>query len=258
MKTRTLYLLFFCSISSALAAPANNTLPRCHLTDDGVPLAQEVTGPMGDICDNTATVELGKCEPPKSGEEAKARSEATDEKLTAADVLARLIFSESLSTGYWRQKCESPSAPALMTSIAWGILNRVPSKQRSQTSAYYNVIFKPEQFRTSFSGKKADPFAVAFLCPLHASDYLKTTSDPKGAPELFSEALKTADSVLAEFKKNGIPAHYRGLTNFFYPRSEFFGEMRPSWAPNPDPTKNQGYVPLLGSVNPCVEFYRLH
>jgi hypothetical protein len=191
------------------------------------------------------------------------RKEAEKAKLSEAEVLARLIFSETLSSGYWRQLCKAPSTEALFTSVGWGIVNRVKKARGSQ--AYFDTVFAPGQFRTSFSsakkeidgfnGKITNPFAVAFLCPHRAQKYLNHSSQQPSAIILFEKALGVAKQIT---EASEIPAKYRGITNFFYPKSEFFGEMRPSWAKNAVATKNQGYRDLLGTDKPCVEFYSLN
>jgi hypothetical protein len=153
-----------------------------------------------------------------------------------------------------------------MTSIGWGILNRVSrqlsgraSGNRGSAKPYYDVIFARGQFRTSFSGKKKDPnpFATAFLCPHKARDYSKGTPKSASADSVFGQAEKIADQLIKGFEANGIPEKYKGITNFFYPHSEFFGEKRPTWARNQNPVQNKGYIDLGWPGKPCVEFYAL-
>jgi hypothetical protein len=208
--------------------------------------------------------ELGACKPASSSEEAQARREAEKANLSDAEVLARLIYSESLSSGYWRGRCSSAADDALLTGIGWGILNRV--KKAGGGDAVYNTVFAKNQFRTSFSsaqkevaglGKITNPFAVSFLCPLRAQTYLDKGEKKTSADSLWNKTESIAGKILNTFKSDGIPAHYRGITNFFYPKSEFFGEMRPPWAKDPVPRKNKGYRDLLDVENPCVEFYSL-
>lgn len=211
--------------------------------------------------------ELGGCMPSASGfasEEARARHEAEKAKLKTADILARLIYSEALSSGYWRGVCRAKSDDALFEMIGWGIMNRV---RKAGPDAYYGIIFAKNQFRTSFSsarrpiagfqGKVVNPFAIAFLCPLRAKDYLGHTPSKPPAEALYTKARDIAGKIIRTYSEDGIPTPYRGITNFFYPRSEFFGEMRPPWAKNSEPAKNKGYLNLLDVTNPCVEFYRL-
>lgn len=199
--------------------------------------------------------ELQNCKPQGPEFEANALRAAKAAKLTNSEVLARLIYAESLSTGFWKGRCKANSAQDIFTTIGWGIMNRV---QKSRSSdPYYATIFAKSQFGTSFyaTPAKDNPFSRAFLCPLSAKDYLPKSFS---ADELFAQAQKTADDIIGEYgESKTIPAGYKGITNFFYPRSEFYGELRPGWAPNTDPTKNKGYLNLMKSENPCVEYYRL-
>jgi hypothetical protein len=203
--------------------------------------------------------ELGRCIPQKDSfngtEETYARREAEKARLSDHEVLARLIFSESLSTGYWRRQCNAPSDKLIMETIGWGIMNRV-EKFKQNSDPYYDVVFQKNQFRTSFSTKKNNPFAASFLCPLKAQDYLDRAGTNASALDLYREAKSISKKIVDQFKTHGIPLSFRGITNFFYPKSEFFGELRPSWAKNSIPEKNLGYLDLLKSRAPCVEFYK--
>lgn len=211
-----------------------------------------------------SVVELGGCVPEgKTGTaEPRVRGLAESNNLSRVDVLARLIFAESLSTGYWKGRCQFSSPDALMESIGWGIMNRV-NKIKSAPDPYYDVVFAKGQFGTSFSAgteERRNPFAKAFLCPHAASEYLSGASISAKAPELFEKARELAHRIIEEYSANGIPARYQRISNFFYPRSEWYGEMRPNWARNSDPTKNRGYLNLAGTTGnqaPCAEFYRL-
>lgn len=201
---------------------------------------------------------LENCTPPATAEESQARQQAESAGLSKEELLARLIYSESLSTGYWNQKCLAESRDAIMKSIGWGIMNRVKDKASTSLSTYMDVIFGKNQFRTSFSGKKVNPFAKAFLCPLGADVYLKTAVVKTSAAELYKKAGEIAEAIVQEYESSGIPAKYKDITNFFYPESEFFGEMRPKWAPNKNALQNKGYVDTVGAESkPCVESYRL-
>lgn len=201
---------------------------------------------------------LGNCKPASRTEEATARKFAEQAALSKEELLARLIYSEALSTGYWNRRCHANSAQDLFTTIGWGIMNRVKTKSVSSLDAYSDVIFAEKQFSTSFSGKKANPFAAAFLCPLESQKYLDKSKSKGVAQDLFKQVSAVSRDIIRDFESSGIPEKYRGITNFFYPHSEYFGELRPAWAKNKDPKKNRGYINLLGAKsNPCAEFYRL-
>lgn len=183
------------------------------------------------------------------------RFAAVKANLSPNEILARLIFSEALSTGYWKERCTADSEDDIMILIGWGVLNRLKAKT---SDSYFNVIFAKDQFRTSFSSKRKNPFAEAFLCPLKAQDYLDMTSKKGNSALLYKKAQAIADELVSTYDQSGIPKDFQGMTNFFYPYSEFFGEMRPPWAKNKDPKKNKGYLSHLnGSKKPCVEAYQI-
>lgn len=205
--------------------------------------------------------ELGGCKPQKhpktNTEEAFARAEAEKADLSKEELLARLIYSESLSTGYWNGRCNSKSEEDIMTAIGWGIMNRVKGKAKSSLDPYSKVIFARRQFSTSFSTAKTNPFAEAFLCPLKSEDYLSKALKKASATELFKKSQKIANDVITEYEKSGLPKKYKGITYIFYPQSEYSAK-RQSWAKNDDPTKNKGYFNILDIAEaPCVEAYRL-
>lgn len=204
-------------------------------------------------------VELLKCKPAPKKEEAAAQAAAEEENFSDHESFARLILAETLSTGYISGKCEAPSIDGLMEAIGWGVINRVkiysPMKDDPKPDAYAHVIYRPKQFSTSFSNKNDNPFAVVFLCPLKAKAYLEKAGSKEDAFMLYERAKKTASEIMDKYQRSGIPVANHKLTHFFYPYSEFSSE-RPTWARDPDPSKNKGYVNLLGGQKPCVEFYQ--
>lgn len=206
----------------------------------------------------TLAANLGNCRPALQQSEASARKHAETAGLSKEEILARLIYSESLSSGYWNGRCNAKSADDIMTSIGWGIMNRVKGKASATLDAYSDVIFAPKQFATSFSSSKPNPFAEAFLCPLESDKYLQAAVKKDKASDLYKKSQKIASEIISEYERDGLPQSHKGITNFFYPQSEYFGELRPKWAPDKDAKKNKGYINLLGvNDNPCVEFYRL-
>lgn len=201
---------------------------------------------------------LGNCKPASDKPEASARKLAENAGLGKEEILARLIYSESLSSGYWNNRCNAKSADDIMKGVGWGIMNRVKGKASSSLDAYSDIVFAPKQFATSFSSSKPNPFAEAFLCPLESDKYLQTAAKRHKASDLYKKAQKIAAEIISEYEHEGLPQSHKGITNFFYPQSEYFGELRPKWAPDKDARKNKGYLNLLGVTdNPCVEFYRL-
>lgn len=208
---------------------------------------------------------INSSDPKNINEEIYVKIKAESAGLGDAEILARLIYSEALSTGYWKNKCSAPSADDLMKSIGWSLMNRVEKIKKKPGNPYWSVVFQPQQFATSFSsnvkqGRKS--FATYFMCPLKGN-YINCNSQnvcrDQTAKKIYESAVSIADKIITEYtNKTGIPAEYRGITNFFYPQSEFFGEMRPLWAKNIDPSKNKGYINILKVTDkPCVEFYRI-
>lgn len=232
-------LIFFCLALSAWAKAPNDEAPKVRTVDK--------------------PVELLKCKPALRKEEAAALAAAEDENFNDHESFTRLILAETLSTGYISGKCEAPGIDGLMEAIAWGVINRVkkysPNKEDPKADAYTHVIYQPKQFTTSFSGKNKNPFAVIFLCPLKAKEYLEKAGSKEDAFTLYTRAKKAASEVMDRYQRSGIPAANVKLSQFFYPYSEFSNE-RPAWAKDPDPTKNKGYVNLFNSPKPCVEFYQ--
>jgi hypothetical protein len=205
-------------------------------------------------------VELGDCVPkkdPKTGdEESRVREMAAQADLPKAEILARLIYGESLATGFWNGACEAPSDTELMESIGWGIMYRVNGKKKTEQDPYAAAIFLRKQFPTSFSSAKKNPFAEAFLCPLKSDSYLAATKLKPKAKDLYKKAHEISEKIIAAYEMDGLPAKFKKVALFFYPRSEYYGELRPPWAKNPVAEKNPGYMNLLNAKNrPCVEFY---
>lgn len=212
----------------------------------------------------TSPVELGKCQPPDIDEEKTVKGWAGDAGLSKEEILARLIYSESLSTGYWKKMCNAESEEAIMRNIGWGVMYRVNSKLKLNADGYYETIFQKSQFRTSFARNykdqkasltKENPFAKAFLCPLSADTYLKDSKSQTTALKLFQKSREIAKSIIEEYEKTKIPSKYQGITNFFYPKSEIYGHLLPNWAKD---NRNE-MVNLVDDykTNPCVESYKL-
>jgi|GEM_PF-1912096 len=205
-------------------------------------------------------VELLKCKPASSKGEAKAREAAEAANFSDHEVLSRLIFTESLSTGFWTKKCNAASAESLMEAIGWLIVNRVdkysPKRDDPRPDAFFHVIFAPKQFRTSFSSKGDNPFARSFLCPLEAQKYFASAGVTDEAYNVYAQAKEVAAHILDKYQRTGLDPHYSKIVNVFYPYSEFGGQDRPTWAKDPDPTENKGFVKLIEGEKPCAEFYR--
>jgi hypothetical protein len=206
--------------------------------------------------------ELLACHPGAQDEEVAALKAAQGAKITAVEMLGRLILSESMSTGFWSGRCQSPKgSQGLLEGIGWGIANRIlpQLKKLSIENAVENEVFKPKNFRTSFTSKKQNPFAEIFLCPAKSNGYLvQNHHDLKVTGDLYGKSLLVAENIYETLKSGRpIPVEYQKVTNFFYPHSEIFGEVRPSWAKEPPSQANPKYLNIMGYKDPCVEFYHL-
>lgn len=208
--------------------------------------------------------ELNKCKP--RTEKGKTEEEFAREAAEAAnfndhEVFARLILSETLASGILSKRCNAANQGALMEAIGWAVMVRVdklsPDREDPKPDAFYNVIFEPRQFRTSFSGATTNPFSKIFLCPTEAKNYTQPgATGVEGALAIYKQAKDVAAKIMETYQKSGIPADRAKISNYFLPYSEVNAE-RPKWAKNPDPTKNKGHVDVLKIADkPCAEFYR--
>lgn len=209
-------------------------------------------------------IELNKCKP--RSEKGKPEEEFAREAAEAAnfndhEVFARLVLSETMASGILTKRCNAPSQAALMEAIGWAIMVRVdklsPDREDPKPDAFYNVIFEPRQFHTSFSSATTNPFSKIFLCPTEAKNYTQPgASGVEGAMAIYKLAKDTAAKIMETYQKSGIPADRAKISNYYLPYSEVNAE-RPKWAKNPDPTKNKGYVDVLKVADkPCAELYR--
>ncbi|MDQ2693899.1 MAG: cell wall hydrolase [Pseudomonadota bacterium] len=126
----------------------------------------------------------------------------------AEELLARLVYAESLSTGF-------ADDPLVHQAIAWGVMNRVrlgeasPSLRQRYGSGVAGVIFRKGQFNPAVSPRSR--FSGAFLCP----------DDPGG----WRTAVQAARRALAGEGNPFIATPWEqehGLSlvvNFYYPRS---------------------------------------
>jgi len=125
-----------------------------------------------------------------------------------AEVLARLVYAESISTGY-------PDDVLVYEAIAWGVMNRVRlaeaslSKRKLYGSGIRGVIFMKGQFNPAVS--KRSQFSKEFLCP----------SDPvrwRMAREAAGKALQGEGNPFLSTpweKEHGLSL----VTGFYYPDS---------------------------------------
>lgn len=204
--------------------------------------------------------ELLKCNSPSAKEETKVREAAEAVNFSDHEVLGRLIFTETMVTGFFAKKCSAASAESLMEAIGWLIINRVdkysPKRDDPKPDAIFHEVFARKGFSSSFSSKDNNPFARSFLCPLESQKYLESAKSTDEGYSLYVQAKEVAARILDKYTRTGIDPRFSKVRNVFYPYSEFGGQERPSWAKDPDPAKNKGFVKLVEGEKPCAEFYK--
>lgn len=220
-----------------------------HAFDENAAAANSVC--IGELQDTTFNKEY----------EANARKLAKTQRLTAEDVLARIIFSEGLSTGCLRHEdCNNVAdyKITILTKIAWGIAKRFKNKNNLKNPEQlekdiYDVVFQKAQFRTSFtpkmSGGRENIYAQAFLCPEKIKNYLAEVNMS------YLELLQAAQEVANRVINNPIIGDYRFVTNFYYPKSPVFGELTPDWAKNNKPIISNDWIRMYNlkrTVEPLV------
>ncbi|MRR37147.1 hypothetical protein EG829_21310, partial [bacterium] len=96
------------------------------------------------------------------GNSRDVRSVVADAGIPEKEVLARLVYAESISTGF-------PDDSLVYEAIAWGVMNRVrlgeasPAKRRIYGDGIRGVVFMKGQFNPAVS--KRSKFSKEFLCP---------------------------------------------------------------------------------------------
>ena len=133
---------------------------------------------------------------------------AAKAKLSPAELLARLVYAEALSTGIGDD-------PLVHEAIAWGVMNRVRLAERSESakrsygSGIRGVVFKKGQFNPAVSPRS--PFSKDFLCPKERA--------------LWQMAVEAAGKAMAGGRNPFIQTPLEqdnGLSlvvNFYYPKS---------------------------------------
>lgn len=178
-------------------------------------------------------------------------TEAEIEKLFASlsdqEIKVRLVFAEALATGSRCARSGDDSVLRGVTSgIAWVVQNRWNHSQ-STFGKTREVIFKKQQFRSSFGGCDVAE-RKALLCP--------TSVSPHGE-KVWSEA-KNAVLTAEQNKNNPIPATH----HYFFPQHfrnskncQRWNGVRPDWA---QPTAKVNPQSLgLDAETQCIEFYKV-
>ena len=179
----------------------------------------------------------------KTGTEAIMAAEAVDDR----EILARLTYAESLSTGFGDD-------PLVSEAIAWGVMNRVFLGERSRCmrqafgEGIRGVIFKKGQFNPAISPRSR--FSKAFLCPDQAGRWLMAARAADTAIQGVNNPFIQTPWEL----KNGLAL----VVNFYYPASTQAKGPFPPWEKNKS-LRFIGDLPLHGQVLPAsrVRFYRM-
>jgi len=149
---------------------------------------------------------LPACLSPNSG--TSTESLIAFHSISDQELLTRLVYAESLSTGFGDDHL-------VYDSIAWGVMNRVRlgERSRSMQRAYglgiHGVIFKKGQFNPAISKKSA--FSKEFHCPRHAARW-------NMARKASETSIKGEDNPFIQTpweKRNGLSL----VVNFYYPHS---------------------------------------
>lgn len=178
------------------------------------------------------------------------RKLAKAQKLSAEDILARLIFSEGLATGCLRdEECNSVAEFKIniFTKIGWSIAKSFKNKANQSNPEQldrdiYNAVFKRQQFRISFTpkidNKTENIYAQTFICPERIKSYLADVNLN------YLELLKAAQEVAVQVSKNPIIGDYRFVTNIYYPKSPVFEKLMPKWAKNIKPIIGNKWISM--------------
>lgn len=146
-------------------------------------------------------------------------------KISIDEMAKRLIFAETMAAG---SKClQNENMDALVKTVAQVILNRMHSTGAlaaefktpgdNTTPLSESVLFKPQQFRSSFGGYDVAQ-RKAMLCPLNAEfTGVLNPNSPKGSEELWVLVNK----IYHQLKENPDPKLKNSYFYFF--NSHFIG-----------------------------------
>ena len=180
-------------------------------------------------------------------EQGTIRSTVLKTRPEPAELLARLVYAESRSTGF-------ADDARVYRAIAWGVMNRVrlgeasSAMRRRYGDGIAGVIFRKGQFNPAVSPRS--PFSRDFLCP----------RDPAGwglATEAARIALRGQDNPFVQTaweREHGLSL----VVNFYYPgSSQARGPLAP-WERDGE-LRFIGAVSVGGTALPAerVRFYRL-
>jgi hypothetical protein len=173
--------------------------------------------------------------------------QATVKGASAEELLARLVYAESHSTGF-------PDDPLVYRGIAWGVVNRVrlgeasAGMRKRYGRGVAGVIFRKSQFNPAVSPRS--PFSKDFLCPQNLARWqLAVESARQALQGRLNPFIQTPWE-----KRHGLSL----VVNFYYPQSiQARGPVAP-WEGSPE-LKFIGDVPMDEALLPArrIRFYRL-
>ncbi len=175
------------------------------------------------------------------------RSTALKTRPEPAELLGRLVYAESRSTGF-------ADDGGVYQAIAWGVMNRArlgeasSAMRRRYGDGVARVIFRKGQFNPAVSPRS--PFSRDFLCPQDSARWSLAT-------EAAQTALRGRDNPFIQTaweRRHGLSL----VVNFYYPgSSQARGPLAP-WEGDGG-LRFIGAVAVGGTVLPAerVRFYRL-
>lgn len=175
------------------------------------------------------------------------RSTVLNTRPEPAELLGRLVYAESRSTGF-------ADDGRVYRAIAWGVMNRVrlgeasSAMRRRYGDGVAGVIFRKGQFNPAVSPRS--PFSRDFLCPQDSARWRLATEAAK-------TALRGQDNPFVQTaweREHGLSL----VVNFYYPGSpQARGPLAP-WEGD-EGLRFIGEVSIGGTVLPAerVRFYRL-
>jgi hypothetical protein len=183
----------------------------------------------------------------KVGRQDTIRSAVLNTRPEPAELLGRLVYAESHSTGF-------ADDSGVYQAIAWGVMNRVrlgeasSAMRRLYGDGVAGVIFRKGQFNPAVSPRS--PFSRDFLCPRDSTRWGL-------AMEAAQTALRGRDNPFIQTaweRRHGLSL----VVNFYYPgSSQARGPLAP-WEGDGG-LRFIGEVSVGGTVLPAeqVRFYRL-
>lgn len=182
-------------------------------------------------------------------------------KIEDSELLARLVFAESLSTGVHRDPICRGLEREILEAITWGVFNRVhlaakkPRFQKKYGDGLAGVIFKKGQFNPAISHRSR--FSKYFLCPSRWPDWERLWGVAMAAVGKASQyPLKNPFLLTVWEKKEGLSL----VTHFYYPKSSQKSATLPKWVDISDGSTTlvrDLYISGAHIKPECIYFFRL-